>query len=64
MGEVHEIFGGKKLTPEEIEKMEDEKTSVKPIPKREVKEIWDKAGDIADKLITDWKEKVEKNEDK
>jgi len=35
MGEVYEIFGGKKLTPKEIEDLEAKKTNVEPLKSSE-----------------------------
>ena len=53
MGEVHEIFGGKQLTPEEIKKLEIEKTSIKSVSPEEQKETWHEAGKIAEKIVED-----------
>jgi hypothetical protein len=59
MGEVHEIFGGKKLTPEEIEKLEAEKTSIKPISKEGLAEIKKKEEDMAEKSLESLEKSLE-----
>lgn len=60
MGEVHEIFGGKKLTPEEIEELEAKKTNVKPISKEGLEEIKREGEKMAEKSLESLEKSLEK----
>jgi hypothetical protein len=59
MGEVHEIFGGKKLTPEEIGELEAKKTNVEPIPEEGLEEIKQKEEEMAEKSLKSLEKSLE-----
>ncbi len=59
MGEVYEIFRGKKLTPKEIKELEAKKTNVKPISKEGLKEIKQEGEKMAEKSLKSLEKSLE-----